>query len=336
MRNNLLNVKQKITLSLILGLMLLNIGCFEKEGSVVKTSSPNHNEQNFDFPLSEEEEMSFLKLKNGEDCHADINCITQQTQELANEFTFKRGQLILRGPNLFSELNGAWLINSHINIVTGMNNRVTMSENAESEFHAYIKQATPLTFLKKGVNIDLEKPFQHKLVFSSRLGLPSASFGEPGFCNPIEADNFVNNSSSAILPVGFELIPDHPDFGFNQEKNSYAAETIILCGGFEVLNTVLHIEAKNLIFYNTHISVKADPDISSGLKIVTENLGYFGQNVIESNIINAQTERKSGFAPTIDISVMGDIDVIDSNSASNNRFNENSLNIYMAGKESTL
>lgn len=308
-------------------------GCIEKETPVAgaKNNKNTVTQAEFEFPLDAAGEAEFLNKQFGDNCYANPSCLRdQEIDDLANEFAFKRGQLILRGPKLFQENSGQWSVNEHLNIIAGEKTKTILTTNAESAFHAFNPHPNAYSFfIPKPEATAFEKP---KVLFQSRLGLPPRLFDDPGFCNLIEAENFVTKSLSPWLPRLADFSPDALGTGFDPHTNSYVAETIIVCGGFDIVNSHLTLEAKTIIFYNSHFAISMDQDVASGLRIVTENLGYFGKNIIEANIVNSVTDLKGNSVPTVDISVSGDIGFAESDSSPNNRFNEHSLDIFMGGQ----
>lgn len=309
---------------LLVGLVFLS-ACIEKETPVNKTSNNTQNVE-IDFPLDAEGEKKYLNRLNGNDCYANIDCIEQDELSLVREFEFKRGQLILRGPHLSTNENDVWKINSHINIIAGESITHWLSTRQESPVHSYISTLSPFNYLNPQ---ELNLKYEPKVLFQSRLGLPAHSYDDPGFCNLMEAENFISKSSSPWISKQETFSPDASYFGYNPQAKSYVAETVIVCGGFNILNSTITIEAKNIIFYNAQIEVSSDQDIPSGLKLIAENLGYFGKNVIVTNLVNSNTQRKASTVPTVDMSVSNEISFVDSNSPINNRFNEHSFNIFM-------
>ncbi len=314
-----------------MGLFVLS-GCIEKEKFESKPLVQEYDE----FPLDERGEDHFLNRQYGSNCFASPNCVTESVEtDLSTEFAFMRGQLVLKGPVLSqTEDNQQWKINEHIKVLGTDNALKLLTSKSESAIHIFDSQPSPYTFFnsKNSTLIDggtLSPPQKPKILFQSRLGLPAHQFGDAGFCNLIEAENFIAKSNSPFLPHTMEFTPDTEGLGYNAETSSYVAETVIICGGLNLLNTHLTIEAKNVIFYNSHLTVSADQELPTGLKIVTENLGYFGANIIETNIINDSTGQKGSAVPTVEISVSGKLDLIESTSSPNNRFNDHFLTIAL-------
>lgn len=307
-------------------------GCIEKE----KFESKPHVQERDEFPLDERGEDHFLNRQYGSNCFASPDCVTEPAEtDLATEFTFMRGQLVLKGPVLFqTEGDQQWKINEHIKVLGADSTLELLTSKSESAIHIFEPQPSPYSFFNSKSSLLVESdallpPQKPKILFQSRLGLPAHQFGDAGFCNLIEAENFIAKSNSLFLPNTLEFTPDTEGLGYNVETNSYVAETVIICGGLNLLNNHLTIEAKNVIFYNSHITVSADQELPTGLKIVTENLGYFGANIIETNIINDSTGQKGSAVPTVEISVSGKLDLIQSESSPNNRFNDHFLNIAL-------
>ncbi len=321
-----------LTTSLIVGLFVFS-GCIEKEKFASKPLVQEYDE----FPLDERGEDHFLNRQYGSNCFASPNCVTEQPVEtdISTEFAFMRGQLVLKGPVLFqTENDQQWKINEHIKVLGADSALKLLASKSESAIHIFDPQPSPyLFFNSKGSTstegATLTPPQKPKILFQSRLGLPAHQFGDAGFCNLIEAENFIAKSNSPFLPNTIEFTPDSEGLGYNAETSSYIAETVIICGGLSLLNTHLTIEAKNVIFYNSHITVSADQELPTGLKIVTENLGYFGANIIETNLINESTGQKGSAVPTVEISVSGKLDLVESTSSPNNRFNDHFLNIAL-------
>lgn len=334
--NNLKNTFLKqLTASLTLGLLFLS-ACIEKEKFDTPTSR-TQIEGVDEFPLDAQGEEYFLNRQYGSHCFANVDCLKDDSTatNLANEFSFKRGQLILKGPSLFQQSEDQlFKINEHLKIQGDLKVLRTLEEKSESDFHSFHTETSSYQFLNADA-LDSPTHKKAKILFQSRLGLPPHQFGDAGFCNLLEAENFISKSRSPWLPTTTDPSYDSNDSfsGYNSQTNSYIAETVVICGGLNLLNSHLTIEAKNVIFYNSHINVSADQDIPSGIKIITENLGYFGVNMIESNIINDQTGQKGSSVPTVEISVSQKVDVIASDSSPNNRFNEHAFYIFLGSQE---
>lgn len=319
-----------LTASLIIGLLFFS-GCIEKE----KFDTPETVVMDTEFPLDAAGEDYFLDRQYGSSCFANPDCLKQPvTLDIATEFSFLRGQLILKGPQLVrQEANSSWLINEHIKVLGAEKLLQTLTSSSESSIHIFDSQPSSYEFLNlsnvhdASSQIQAQKP---RVLFQSRLGLPAHEFGDAGFCNLLEAEAFMAKSKSPWLPHLSTYLPDSEKFGYNPETKSYIAETVVICGGLNLLNTHLTIEAKNVIFYNSHITVSADQELPTGLKIVTENLGYFGANVIETNIINDITGQKGSAVPTVELSVSSQIGRIESDSSPNNRFNDHFLSLFLS------
>ena len=77
----------------------------------------------------------------------------------------------------------------------------------------------------------------------------------------------------------------------------------------------------------------SDRDMPTGLRVSAENIGYFGANLIESNIINRISGQKNSSAPTIDLGASGVFVHVPSTAPANNRFNAHFFKIFMAERE---
>lgn len=335
-------MSKKINLAFLSFILSLCVGCFQSDitSSKPKTDSSETTEEaldEFEFPLSEEEELERLGISGKSNCIGDIECSVSDIDRLADEFSFRSGKLILRG-NLFGFRSGTneWIPNSNLDITTFAIDESVFTNNQESDFHLFTNELRNYTKLKSGVNIDLEEPLRPIIVTQGKLGLNEREARDPGLCDVLAAERFEYQSKPPWKKFNHadnKFLGWPQGTGFFEDNDVFAGETLILCGEISILNRTLKLEAKNIIFYNTHIKVTSDRDMPTGLRIIAENLGYFGANVIESNIINKASGYKNSIAPTIDIGVSGLITKVDSNVPANNRLNTHHLKILMAEHE---
>lgn len=340
-----MNFKKMISLMIALNLLT---SCFEDEVSPNSPNSsavnsqgfnpedPNFFESEFGFPMDEAEELVELDYLRRSECIGNIDCSISDLERRADDFTFKSGKLILRG-NLvkFDSQSSQWMINENLEVTTFALNSDNLVSKQESNFHLFTNELRPFYQLVDGLNVNLEQPVKPVFVTESKLGINERSYRDPGLCDIFAAEKFErlsqtpwakyddsNDSSNYTWPTGTGM--------FNENRDLFAAETIVICGEINIKNRTLKLEAKNIIFYNSDLKITSDRDMPSGLRINAENIGYFGANLIESNIINKITGQKNATAPTIDIGASGSIVQIQAPVPANNPENAHYFKIFMA------
>ncbi len=329
---------------------ILVCGCFPKhesslppadlvsEDKVLGPNDSNYFESDQGFPMDETTELQRLALINKEECLSNLTCSMNQVERLTDEFQFKTGQLILRG-NLFNfnRTTNRWSTSDKIEVTTFAANPDLINTVQESDYHNYISEVRPYTRLLDNLNKNLASPLKPIVVTQGKLGLLELSYQDPGLCDMFAAERFYL-SPGFPWPMyqppseGVDNFDWAPRTGFDENNDVFAAETLIICGEITILNRTVKLEAKNIIFYNSHIRVMSDRDMPSGLRVITENLGYFGTNLIESNIINRVSGQKNSTAPTIDLGATGLVTKLLSDVPINNNQNTHYFKIFMAEK----
>lgn len=304
----------------------------------LKPGDPGFFESDFGFPLDDQSAIQALEAQNIEKCMSNPDCSLTEIQKLADDFQFRSGKMIFRGNTFgYNPIRNIWYPNDNIQVITNAKNPEIFNTTAESEYHKYDSENKNYVKLIDGLNINLSKPLKYLFVTQGRLGMKEfESTDGPKLCDTFAAERFYLNSD---LPWPKYLPPQKgeqdsydwaPNTGFDENTNTFAGETLILCGEIQVLNRVVKLEAKNLIFYNTHIKVFSDRvAMPAGLRITTENLGYFGTNLIESNIINNVSGHKNATSPTIEIGTKGSILKINSNVPLNKTSDDHYFQILM-------
>jgi hypothetical protein len=336
----------------IIGICIFLTSCFEDRATVssspdtvssldeISKDDPNFFDSEQGFPLDQQSEISELNILNKSDCIGDINCTLSEMERLADDFSFRSGKLVLRGNTYkYNSDKKTWAINKNIEVISYAFKPELLETQKESDFHFFADELNNYTQLKDGVNKNLSTPLRPIIVTQGKLGLNELSNRDPGLCDVFAAENFERQSTTPWAKYKSSTDEKATDYhwpigtGYNENNDTYSGETLIICGEISTLNRTLKLEAKNIIFYNSHIKIMSDRDMPSGLRVIAENIGYFGANVIESNIINKASGHKNSSAPTIDIGVSGQIVQIDSTAPINNRFNAHYFKIFMAEHE---
>lgn len=309
----------------------------DTENQVLQPGDEGYFESSQGFPLDEPTELERLELLNVEECMSNPDCTLTEIQRIADDFQFKSGQLIFKGNSFTHDpINRSWFPNEFIDVITFASDDSIFNSSQESDYHKYENETRSYSRLIDGLNMNLEKPLKYLIVTQGKLGLSELTSTDPRLCDVFAAERFYTNSQ---LPWPKYVPPSNgqsdnfdwaPRTGFDENNDMFSGETLIICGEINLLNRTVKLEAKNIIFYNAHVKVMSDRDMPSGLRIITENLGFFGANLIESNIINRATGQKNASAPTIEIGTTGLITQLNSSAPANNRFNEHYFKILMA------
>ncbi len=308
----------------------------EQQG--INIYDPDFLNSDFGFPLDPNFELTALERLRKSECIGNIDCSMSDVDRLADDFTFKSGKLILRG-NLvkLNTQTNQWMIDSQLEVISSAVKNETLLSQQESEIHKFTSELQPYFQLVSGINMNLDQPIKPVTLTQEKLGLKDREPGDPGLCNILAAENFEKNSlppwpkydHSQILPSTKYTWPQGTGM-FNENNDLFAAETLVVCGEIILLNRTVKLEAKNIIFYNSHIKIRSDRDMPAGLRVTAENIGYFGANIIESNMLNRVSGQKNAYAPTIDLSVSGIVTFVPSPVPINNKSNAHFMKIFMA------
>ena len=336
-------------------LLVLLTSCFEDEVTIEteKNSStpedsqalnpddPNFFESDAGFPLEQSEELVELDYLRRSECVGNIDCSMSDLDRLADDFSFRSGKLILRG-NLvqLNQQANQWFIADNLEVLSFALRSEELITQQESDFHQFTPELRPYYQLVNGLNVNLDQPIRPVVVTQGKLGLREHSYRDPGLCDVFAAENFEKQSQPPWPKYDYSQDSATSNYTwpqgtgiFNENNDLFAAETLIVCGEINILNRTLKLEAKNIIFYNSHIKVMSDRDLPTGFRVTAENIGYFGANLIESNIINRVSGQKNSSAPTIDLGASGVFVQVPSTAPANNRYNAHYMKIFMAEHE---
>ncbi len=309
----------------------------DNEGQVLQPGDEGYFNSDQGFPLDEPTELERLEMLNVEKCMSNSDCTLSEIQKIADDFQFKSGQLIFKGSAFVHDpINRSWFPNELIDVITFSSDAGVFNSTVESEYHRYELATRNYSRLIDGLNMNLEKPLKYLIVTQGKLGLQELTAADPRLCDLFAAERFYINSQLPWPKYTAPAVGEVDNFdwaprtGFDENNDLFTGETLIICGEINLLNRTVKLEAKNIIFYNSHIKVMSDRDMPSGLRIIAENIGFFGANLIESNIMNRVTGQKNASAPTIEIGTTGIVAQLNSSVPANNRFNEHFLKILMA------
>lgn len=328
-----------MTIKNLVSLMMASLfltSCFVTDTSKSKNKKLVSESSELIFPLADEDEERELEIMKRQKCVANPDCAMNDRERFVDDFVFRSGKLILRGNLAFwDESRNTWFINDNLTVTSFARNPEILQKNKESEFHEYSGEMRPYRQLSPGINMNMHLPVRPIIVTQGKLGLKELTRRDPGMCDIFAAENFLRLSNPPWPKYDFDkdnaLEYKWPKGTgmFNEDNDLFAGETLVICGEINILNRTLKLEAKNIIFYNSHIRVMSDRDMGSGLRITAENIGYFGTNMIESNIINTATGQKNSTAPTIEIGASGIVSKVESSAPVNNLANAHYLHIFM-------